>query len=129
MTDLDTKFEDSIHIEEVVPDGADDLYRPEVDTANVNQRKLIRRIDFTLVPLLAAFYTMNTLDRGAIGNARVCSAALNFGTLTDTYKSCTVWKPRLASVINNTCSRSRCTYFRTPSWRYVLVLCIRENAD
>ena len=76
MSDLDTKIEESIHIEEVVSKGDDDVYRPEVVTRSVNERRLFRKVDVRLVPLLALFYLANTLDRGAIGNARVCFKAV-----------------------------------------------------
>lgn len=39
---------------------------PEID-----ERKLIRKIDFYVVPWLALLYLLNFLDRSNIGNARV----------------------------------------------------------
>ena len=48
------------------------LYRPEVDTSAIDPHKLKRKIDFRLLPWLALLYLMNFLDRGSIGNARVC---------------------------------------------------------
>ncbi|VDB99750.1 unnamed protein product [Peniophora sp. CBMAI 1063] len=71
MSDLGTKFEPSIRLREILKDDTQNVYRPEVDTSSVNERKLIRKVDLALIPLLAAFYMMNTLDRGAIGNARL----------------------------------------------------------
>lgn len=52
----------------VVPDP---VYRPDVDTSNVDERKLMRRIDFHVIPWLAFVYLLNFLDRGSIGNAKV----------------------------------------------------------
>ncbi|KAI0756700.1 MFS general substrate transporter [Daedaleopsis nitida] len=47
------------------------VYRPEVDTSGVNERKLMRRIDWHVVPWLAVLYLLNFLDRGSIGNAKL----------------------------------------------------------
>ena len=71
MAEIDIKLEDNVAIQEVV-ENTTDVYRPDVDTSSVSEGRLVRRIDFRLLPLLAACYLMNTLDRGAIGNARVC---------------------------------------------------------
>lgn len=46
------------------------LYRPEVDVSTVDEKKLMRRIDWHVVPWLAVLYLLNFLDRGNIGNAR-----------------------------------------------------------
>ena len=46
-------------------------YRPEVDTSSIDEHKLMRRIDWHVVPWLAILYLLNFLDRGNIGNARV----------------------------------------------------------
>jgi hypothetical protein len=47
------------------------VYRPEIDVSSVDERKLMRRIDWHVVPWLAVLYLLNFLDRGNIGNARV----------------------------------------------------------
>ncbi|KAI0094965.1 major facilitator superfamily domain-containing protein [Irpex rosettiformis] len=47
------------------------LYRPEVDISEIDERKLMRRIDWHVVPWLAVLYLLNFLDRGNIGNARL----------------------------------------------------------
>ena len=46
------------------------MYRPEVDTSSVDEKKLMRRIDWHVVPWLAVLYLLNFLDRGNIGNAK-----------------------------------------------------------
>jgi len=56
-----------------VPPLASSLYRPEVDTSAIDRHKLKRKIDFRLLPWLTLLYLMNYLDRGSIGNARVCT--------------------------------------------------------
>ncbi|CAL1695329.1 unnamed protein product [Somion occarium] len=58
----------SVHPEEV---SSPPVYRPEVDTSSVDERRLLRRIDLHVVPWLAVLYLLNFLDRGNIGNARL----------------------------------------------------------
>ena len=57
----------------LVPSLAPNLYRSQVDTTAIDPYKLKRKIDFRLLPWLALLYLMNFLDRGSIGNARVCT--------------------------------------------------------
>lgn len=70
-----TKERDSTVAEESV-DGPQ-LYRPDVDVSAIDERKLMRRIDWHVVPWLAVLYLLNFLDRGNIGNARVCKPMLS----------------------------------------------------
>lgn len=59
---------------------ADGIYRPEVDTSGVDEKKLMRRIDLHVVPWLGVLYLLNFLDRGSIGNAKArLIYALNLG--------------------------------------------------
>jgi hypothetical protein len=53
-----------------------ELYRPDVDISDVDERKLMRKIDLRLIPWLAGLYLLNSLDRGSIGNARVGCGSL-----------------------------------------------------
>jgi hypothetical protein len=50
-----------------------DLSHLEVDISAVDPRKLKRKIDFRLLPWLTLLYLLCFLDRGSIGNARVCT--------------------------------------------------------
>ncbi|TFK56973.1 MFS general substrate transporter [Heliocybe sulcata] len=68
-----------IHSEPV----ADGVYRPEVDTSGVNEKKLMRRIDLHVVPWLGVLYLLNFLDRGSIGNAKLYNLERDIG-ITDT---------------------------------------------
>ncbi|THG94934.1 hypothetical protein EW026_g6627 [Hermanssonia centrifuga] len=47
------------------------VYRPEIDVSGIDEAKLLRRIDWHVVPWLAVLYLLNFLDRGNIGNARL----------------------------------------------------------
>lgn len=60
-----------INLHEQVSKFDDNLYCPDVDTSGVDERKLIRRIDWHIVPWVAVLYLLNFLDRGNIGNAKV----------------------------------------------------------
>jgi hypothetical protein len=59
-----------------VPLYTSDLYCPEVDISAIDPHKLKRKIDVQLLPWLTLLYLMNFLDRGSIGNARVCTLCI-----------------------------------------------------
>jgi hypothetical protein len=65
----------SAQIQDVLP-LSPSLYRPEVGTSAIEPDKLKRKIDFRLLPWLALLYFLNILDRGSIGNARVCARCM-----------------------------------------------------
>ncbi|KAJ8469795.1 hypothetical protein ONZ45_g16774 [Pleurotus djamor] len=52
------------------PDGAS-LYNAHVDTSDVDERKLLRKIDLRLIPWLSLLYLLSFLDRTSIGNAKL----------------------------------------------------------
>jgi hypothetical protein len=89
-----------------------DLYCPEVDISAIDPHKLKRKIDIQLLPWLTLLYLMNFLDRGSIGNARVCTLciptllALPHGFFIP--HSCITWKRVSTSQITNFfwCSQS-----------------------
>ena len=56
MADIDTKLETGTSLQEVALEDDADVYRPDVDVSSVDERRLMRKIDFRLIPLLAAFY-------------------------------------------------------------------------
>jgi hypothetical protein len=43
------------------------LYNPDIDTSGVDERKLIRKIDLSLIPWLSFLYLLSFLDRTSIG--------------------------------------------------------------
>ena len=49
------------------------LYGPHVDVSGVDEAKLVRKIDWRLIPWLSFLYFLSFLDRASIGNARVGS--------------------------------------------------------
>ena len=48
-------------------DGNLNLFNPDVDTSGVDERKLLRKIDFALIPWLSLLYLLSFLDRSSIG--------------------------------------------------------------
>ncbi|KAF8641172.1 hypothetical protein AX17_000807 [Amanita inopinata Kibby_2008] len=58
------------------------LYRPDVDVSHIDERKLIRRIDWHIIPWLSILYLLSFLDRGSIGNAKLYSLEQDIG-ITD----------------------------------------------
>lgn len=47
------------------------LYNAHIDVSGVDERKLIRKIDWRLVPWLSFLFLLSFLDRTAVGNARL----------------------------------------------------------
>lgn len=90
---------------EVVSVVQGDVYRPEVDTSAVNERKLMWKIDWHTVPWLAFLYFLNSLDRGNIGNAKVSRMLRLSESEFDKWYivfSCTVSRARCTLRISNT---------------------------
>jgi len=47
------------------------VYNPHVDVSGVDEAKLVRKIDWWLLPWLSFLYLLSFLDRTSIGNAKV----------------------------------------------------------
>ena len=47
------------------------LYNAHIDVSGVDERKLMRKLDWWLVPWLSFLYLLSFLDRTSIGNAKV----------------------------------------------------------
>ncbi len=43
------------------------LYNPDMDVSGVDERKLMRKIDWWLIPWLSLLYLLSFLDRTSIG--------------------------------------------------------------
>ncbi|PCH36324.1 MFS general substrate transporter [Wolfiporia cocos MD-104 SS10] len=48
-----------------------EVYNPHVDVSGVDERKLVRKLDWYLVPWLSFLYLLCFLDRTSIGNAKL----------------------------------------------------------
>jgi hypothetical protein len=47
--------------------GQEHVYHEGVDTSSVDERRLLRRIDYRLIPWLSFLYLLSFLDRTSIG--------------------------------------------------------------
>lgn len=47
------------------------VYNPHIDVSGVDEAKLVRKIDWRLLPWLSFLYLLSFLDRTSIGNAKV----------------------------------------------------------
>ncbi|KAL5513328.1 hypothetical protein ACEPAH_3727 [Sanghuangporus vaninii] len=56
---------------EKVNKPATSVYRPDVDTSGIDEKKLLRKLDWTLIPWLSFLYLLSFLDRSSIGNAKL----------------------------------------------------------
>ena len=85
----------------VVSSKSDDSQSLEV---GVDERRLMRRIDWHVVPWLALLYLLNFLDRGNIGNARVSriSHSRILPSLINMSTSCIICKTTCISRTSNT---------------------------
>ena len=57
--------------------GVAAIYNPHVDVSGINEARLVRKIDWRLLPWLSFLYLLSFLDRTSIGNARVRSPILS----------------------------------------------------
>ncbi len=73
---LEEPISGMVQLRGVQPVPVPQLYRPEVDLSAVDPYTLKRKIDFRLLPWLTLLYLMDFLDRGSIGNARVCTLCI-----------------------------------------------------
>ena len=59
------------------------VYDASVDVSDVDEEKLVRKIDWRLLPWLSSLFLLSFLDRASIGNAKVCtSGPLSRGNLS-----------------------------------------------
>ena len=58
---MDTEKHEAVSISELV----------DIDFPEINERRLLRKIDFRIIPWLSLLSFLNTLDRSNIGNSRV----------------------------------------------------------
>jgi len=64
------KLEDGVAVVSATS-STENLYCPAVDTKDIDEKTLLRKIDLHIVPWLSLLYLFNFLDRGSIGNAKV----------------------------------------------------------
>lgn len=52
-------------------DGTDERVLGFAEALGIDEKKLLRKMDFCIIPWLALLYLLNFLDRATIGNAKV----------------------------------------------------------
>jgi len=58
------------------------------ELSSINEKALIRKIDYRLVPWLALLYLLSFLDRTNIGNANLFGLSVDIGLTTTQYNTC-----------------------------------------
>ena len=66
------------------------VYNAHVDASDVDEAKLVRKIDWRLLPWLSLLYLLSFLDRTSIGNAKVTYPPFFFRSLTRVLDSSTI---------------------------------------
>ncbi len=61
---------------------------PEYDFSDIDEKKLMRKIDFKVIPWLCVLYLLSFLDRSAIGNAKLYGLATDLGLSSLEYSIC-----------------------------------------
>ncbi|KAB5511617.1 major facilitator superfamily transporter [Coniochaeta sp. 2T2.1] len=56
--------------------------------AHLDQKKILRKMDIRLIPMLALLYLLSFLDRGNLGNAKIEGLQENLGMTADQYNWC-----------------------------------------
>jgi len=60
----------------------------EAEAANIDVKRLIRRVDYRLVPWLSFLYLLSFLDRTNIGNANLFGLSTDLGLTATQYSTC-----------------------------------------
>ena len=105
--------------------GQTAVYNAHVDVSAVDEVKLVRKLDWWLLPWLSLLYLLSFLDRTSIGNAKVHHKVPfidhNFDPLFD---SSTTSRLICALVTRNTYCASPSFISPTPSSKYVTPLLV-----
>jgi hypothetical protein len=72
------------HVERSTPEHQ----RPDAATLEVDEKRLMRKIDFKLVPWLCVLYLLSFLDRSAIGNAKLYGLQKDLKLTSTQYNIC-----------------------------------------
>jgi len=96
------KRDETSGLEDSSEGDATSIYNPHVDVSDVDEAKLIQKIDWWLLPWLSLLYLLTFLNRTSIGNAKVRRRSTDFGSaLMWISNSSTIWRMTYASVIKN----------------------------
>jgi hypothetical protein len=94
MDDVIVPRKPSMETTEVIKPAFDDLPLPD-ELAHLGpeeqrqlERSLVRRLDCTLMPVVALLFLLNILDRNNIANAKVAGLPETLGITNDQYNTC-----------------------------------------
>lgn len=59
-----------------------------IDTSAVDSKKVLRKMDMRLIPMLAILYLLSFLDRGNIGNAKIQGMQTDLNLSGEQYNLC-----------------------------------------
>lgn len=66
--------------------GSETITAP--DFSHIDEKKVLRKMDIRLIPMLALLYLLSFLDRGNIGNAKIEGLAEDLNLTADQYNWC-----------------------------------------
>ncbi|KAF2656246.1 MFS general substrate transporter [Lophiostoma macrostomum CBS 122681] len=94
MEDVIVPQKPSLEATEIIKPAFDDLPLPD-ELAHLGpeeqrqlERSLVRRLDCTLMPVVALLFLLNILDRNNIANAKVAGLPKTLGITNDQYNTC-----------------------------------------
>ena len=61
---------------------------PAPDFSHIDEKKVLRKMDMRLIPMLALLYLLSFLDRGNIGNAKIEGMVEDLGMTGPQYNWC-----------------------------------------
>ncbi|KIY70557.1 MFS general substrate transporter [Cylindrobasidium torrendii FP15055 ss-10] len=64
------------------------IYNADVDVTQVDEKKLLRKLDLYLIPWLSLLYLLSFLDRTSVGNAKLYHLEEDLGLSDDQYLIC-----------------------------------------
>jgi hypothetical protein len=69
----DDDFAHSVHLAEAkgVSAHGDAYWFDQADFSHIDEKKVLRKMDLRLIPMLALLYLLSFMDRGNIGNAKI----------------------------------------------------------
>lgn len=66
----------------------DELQHLDADELRLLERSLVRRLDCTLMPVVALLFLLNILDRNNIANAKIAGLTKTLHITNDQYNTC-----------------------------------------
>ncbi|ODQ59502.1 hypothetical protein WICANDRAFT_32532 [Wickerhamomyces anomalus NRRL Y-366-8] len=89
----DTEKPEVEFVEDIAPNSDRDVSSSIVnddadDFSDINEKKVLRKMDLHLIPLLALLYLISFIDRGNVGNARIEGITVTLKLTEDEFNIC-----------------------------------------